>query len=114
VKEHHRQQTAYLGVFWQQFRQGAAQPDRLGRQLVAPAVSLLEDEVDHGEDGVETLSEQVHWRHSKRDPRRFDLALGPHQALRHRALWDEERSGDLVCGEPAEGPQREGNLRLDR
>jgi hypothetical protein len=52
--------------------------------------------------------------HAKRDPRSFDLSLGPHQPLRHRALRYQEGTGDLVGAEPAESAQGERNLRLDR
>jgi len=52
--------------------------------------------------------------HAKRDPRRFDLSLGAHQSLRHRALRYQEGTGDFVGGEPAESAQGERDLRLDR
>jgi hypothetical protein len=52
--------------------------------------------------------------HAKRDPGGFDLPLGAHQPLRHRALRYQEGTGDLVGAEPAEGAQGERNLRLDR
>jgi hypothetical protein len=48
------------------------------------------------------------------DPRRFDLAFGPDQPLRHGALWYQEGAGDLVGAEPAESAQGERHLRLDR
>jgi hypothetical protein len=114
VQEHHRQQAVHLGVVRQQLGERASQPDGLGRELVATAVTLVEDQVNDGKNGVETLAEQVSRWHAKRDPRCFDLALGPHQPLRHRALRDEESPGDLVGGKPAEGAQRERDLRLDR
>jgi hypothetical protein len=41
--------------------------------LVAAAVALVEDQVDDGENGVETLAEQVNWWHAKRDPRRLTV-----------------------------------------
>jgi hypothetical protein len=114
MQEHHRQQPVNLGLVRKQFGQRAPQPDRLRRQLVAAAVALVVDQVDDGENGVETLAEQVNRWHAKRDRRRFDLALGPHQPLRHRALRYQEGPGDLVRGEPAQGAQGERNLRLDR
>jgi hypothetical protein len=48
-----------------------------------------------------------------RRPGGFDLPLGAHQPLRHRALRYQEGTGDLVGAEPAEGAQGERNLRLD-
>ncbi|MDP4503400.1 hypothetical protein Q9G87_15615 [Nonomuraea sp. G32] len=84
------------------------------RELVAAAVALVEDQVNDGENRIEPLAEQVARWNPRRDPRCFDLALGPHQPLRHRALRYEEGAGDLVGGEPAEGPQGERHLLLDR
>ena len=42
------------------------------------------------------------------------LALGPHDALRHRRLRHEEGSGDLGGVEPAEQAQRERHLHVGR
>ena len=68
VQEHHRQQSVHLRVVRQQLGERAAQPDGLGGQLVAAAVALVEDQVDDGEHGVETLAEQMGRRHPERDP----------------------------------------------
>jgi hypothetical protein len=114
VQEHHRQQPVHLGLVRKEFGQRASQPDRLRRQLVATAVPLVEDQVDDGEDGVEARGEQVCRWHAERDRRSFDLALGSHQPLRHRAFRHQEGAGDLVGAEPAEGAQGERDLRLDR
>jgi hypothetical protein len=80
VQEHHRQQPVYLGLVREQFGQRAPQPDSLRCQLVAAAVALVEDQVDDRENGVETLPEQMSWRHAKRDPGGFDLPLGARAA----------------------------------
>ena len=53
-------------------------------------------------------------RDAVRDAGVVDLALGPHEALRHRRLGHEERAGDLGRGEAGERAQRERDLRLDR
>src|SRR6266536_460189 len=53
-------------------------------------------------------------RDPKRDPGVLDLALRPDQALCHRLLGDEERRGDLLDGQPAERPQRERDLGVER
>ena len=114
VQQHHRQQAAYLGVVREQLGQRAAQPARLRRELVAAAVPLVEDQVDDREDGVEALAEQVVRWHAERDACRLDLALGPDEALRHRALRYEEGPGDLVRRQPAQRAEGERDLRLDR
>jgi hypothetical protein len=113
VQEHHRQQPVDLRVR-EQVGERAPQPDRLRHQLGAPAVALVEDQVDDAEDGVEALAQQVRRWHPERDPGRPDLALGPHQPLRHRALRHQEGAGDLLGGEPAQGAQGERHLGLDR
>ncbi|ODU05164.1 MAG: hypothetical protein ABS81_08335 [Pseudonocardia sp. SCN 72-86] len=71
--------------------------------LVAAAVALVEDQVDDGEDGVETFPQQVRGRHAERDGGGLDLAFRAHETLRHRGFGDEEGAGDLVGREPAEG-----------
>ncbi len=114
VQEHDRQQPVNLGLVREQFGQRAPQPDSLRCQLVAAAVALVEDQVDDRENGVETLTEQMSRWYAKRDLGGFDLPLGAHQPLRHRALRYQEGTGDLVGTEPAEGAQGERNLRLDR
>jgi hypothetical protein len=114
VHQHHRQEPANLGVLGKQFGQRASQPDGLGGELIAAAVALIEDQVDNGENGIEPLAEQMRRWHSKRDRRRFDLALCPDQPLRHRALRYQEGAGDLAGGESAQAAQGERNLRLDR
>ena len=43
-----------------------------------------------------------------------DLALGAHEALRHRRLGHEERAGDLGRRQAAERAQRERDLRVGR
>lgn len=113
MQQHHRQQPVNLGVVGKQVGEGPSQPDRFGGQFVAAPVALVEDQVHDGEHGVETLAEQVLRRYAEGDPRRFDLALGPHQPLRHRWLRHQERPGDLGGGQPAQGAKGERNLRLE-
>ena len=56
----------------------------------------------------------VRGRDAVRDARVADLALGPHEALRHRRLGHEERPCDLGRGEPDKRAQRERDLCLAR
>ena len=53
-------------------------------------------------------------RHAERDAGGLDLALRPHQPLRHRRLRDQERAGDLAGRQAAERPERERDLRVER
>jgi hypothetical protein len=113
VQQHHRQETVDLGLVRQQLSEGARQPDRFCRELVAAAVPLVEDEIDDGQDGVDTLLQQLGGRHAERDAGGLDLALGPDEPLGHRALRDQKGACDLIRGESAERAQRERDLRLD-
>ena len=101
------------GCVGHQLDERAAEPQRLGRQVAAAAVALVEDQVDDREHGGEPLGQQVVGRHPERDAGGLDLALGPHQSLRHRRLGHQEGAGDLVGGQAAERPQRERDLGVD-
>ena len=90
------------------------EPDRLRGQVAAAAVALVEDQVDDREHRREPLGQQVRGRHAERDAGGRDLALRAHQPLRHRRLGHEERAGDLVGREAAQGAQRQRDLRVDR
>ena len=121
VEQHEREQRLDLGFAGQQAVEQAPQPDRLGAQL-APhqriarggAVALVEHEVDDREHRVEPVGQLVGRRHSERDARGFDLALRPHEPLRHRRLWNEERTSDRRGRQTGHGAQRERDLRFQR
>ena len=104
----------HLGLVGHQFREYAAEPERLGGEVAAAAVALVEDQVDDCQNGVEAVRKQVGRRHAKRDPGGLDLALGPHEPLGHGLLGNEEGAGDLLGPQPAQRPQRECDLRLER
>ena len=101
-----------LGLVGHQLGERAAEPDRLGRQVDAPAVALVEDQVDDREHRREPVRQQVVGRHPERDAGGLDLLLRPHEPLRHRRLGHQERAGDLGRGQAAERPQRQRDLRL--
>ena len=94
----------HLGFIRHQLRECAPEPDRLGRQVAATAVTLVEDEVDDRQHGREPVGQQRRRRHAKGNPGVADLPLRAHEPLRHRLLGDEERAGDLVCSEAAKRP----------
>jgi hypothetical protein len=112
VQQHHREQAVDLRLVGHQLRERAAEPERLGRQLAAATVALVEDQVDDREHRGEPIGQQVVGRHPERDPGGLDLALGPHEPLGHRRLGDEEGSGDLAGGQAAEGVQGQSDLRV--
>ena len=104
----------HLRLVGHQFRQSQAEPDRFGRQLGTSAVALVEDQVDDGEHCGEPVWKQMRGRHAERNPGCLDLALRPHEPLRHRRLRHEERPRDLVRRQAAERSQRQRDLRVER
>ena len=114
LQQHQREQAVHLGLVGHQLGERAAEPDRLGGEVAAPAVALVEDQVDDREHRGEPVGQQVRGRHAERDPGGPDLALRAHEPLRHRRLGDEEGARDLVGRQAAERPQRERDLRVER
>ncbi len=112
VQLHQRQQGVDLGLVGHQFDQRPPQPDRLGGELVATAVALVEDQVDDRQHRLQPLGQEVVGGDPEGDPGVPDLSFRPHQALRHRRLRDEEGAGDLGGAEAAQGPQRQRHLGL--
>ena len=53
-------------------------------------------------------------RHPKRDPGGLDLVLGANEPLGHGPLGDEEGAGDLIRRQPAQRPQCERDLGVER
>ena len=97
------------------------EPDRLGaeigpHQLLAARrrVALVEDQVDHRQHRLEPARHVAGVRHGVRNARVADLRLRAYEPLRHRGRRHQERARDLVRLEPAERPERERDLRLDR
>ena len=113
MQQHHGQEAVRLRLIGHQLGERAPEPQRLGRKVAAAAVALVEYQVDDREHGGEPIRQQVVGRHSERDAGGLDLALRPHQPLRHRRLGHQEGARDLVGGEAAEGAQGEGHLRVD-
>ena len=104
----------HLGLVGHQLGERAPEHDRLGREVPATAVALVEDQVDDRQHRGQAVGEQVRRRHAERDPGGLDLALRADQPLRHRLLADQERARDLVRAQPAQRAQRERDLRIER
>ena len=77
-------------------------------------VALVEDEVEHLEDGLEAGGELGPAGDLEGDPLLREGPLRANDALRHRRLRDQERPGDLVGRQTAEQPQRERDAPLGR
>jgi len=115
VQQHQCEQPMHLGLVGHQLGDRSPQPQRFVRKVAAGGrgrISLVEDQVDDREHRGEPVGQQVGGGHAERDRGGLDLALGPHQALGHRRLADQECSGDLLGRETAERPQRQRDLRV--
>ena len=113
VHQHQRQQPVHLRLVGHQLCERVPEPDRLGGEVDAAAVALVEDQVDDGEDRGQALGEQMIRRDAEGDAGGLDLPLRPQQPLRHRLVGHEERAGDLLGLQPAQRSQRQRHLRLE-
>ena len=119
MKQHERKQSQDFGFVGHQAGQDACEPDGFGTELLADErfsrgrfVALIEDEIDHPQDRVEALWQQVVRRDAVGDPGVADLALRPNEPLRERRLGQEESPSDFGRREAAERSQRQRHLRL--
>ena len=94
----------HLGLVGHQLGERAPEPDRLGGEVSAAAVALVEYQVDDREHRGEPVGEQMGRRHPKRDPGSLDLVLGADQPLGHGLVRDEEGARDLVRVQTAQRP----------
>ena len=74
-------------------------------------MALVEDEVDHGQYGLEAVWEVGIGRDPIGNARVADLALGPHQSLGHGRLGYQEGARDLRGRQPSQEAQRQRDLR---
>ena len=90
--------------------QGRSDPVVAGRRRVA----LVEDEVDHLQDGCEAGLKIGALRDLERNVGLGQRPFRAHDPLADRGLRDKERSGDLVCTKPSQETQRQGDPRIHR
>ena len=83
----------------------------LQRGAAAARVSLVEDQVEHVEHGLEPLRALLVVGIRNGTPDALMRLLGPADPLRHRRLRHQERARDLRGREPADGAQRERDRR---
>ena len=114
VDQHQRLQAVDLRFVRHQLSEHARQPDRLGGQVDATAVSLVVDQVDDREYCREPIGQEVVGGNAKRDPGLLDLELCARQAALHRLLRDDERACDLLRRQSGNGAEGERHLRLGR
>jgi hypothetical protein len=88
-----------------------------GRVQCSPdgrGVAFVEDEVEHLEHRRRAVRALVRPRDLERHACLGQRALGAHDALRDGGLRHQEGARDLVGGQAAQEPQREGDARLRR
>jgi hypothetical protein len=104
VQQHQGEHSARFGLVRHQGIEHAGQPDRFHRQPRAAGVrvSLVEQQVEHMEDGGKPVRQQVRRWHPKRDSRVRDLLLGPENPLPHGLFGHQERSRDLGGTQPGQ------------
>ena len=114
MQQHHREQSARLGLVGHQRDQDTGQANRLRAEIGsqqafagARCITFVEYEVDNRHHGIETLRQQLRRRHLVGNPRRANLAFGANQPLRHRGRRGQERACDFVRREPAQSAKRE-------
>ena len=103
-----------LGLIGHELGHQPAQPDRLPCEIDAAAVSLVENQVDDGQDRIQPIREEMISRNRERNRGRLDLRLGTREPPLHRLFRDDEGACDLLGRQPAERAQRERDLRLER
>src|SRR5437762_2288475 len=84
--------------------------DRLGREVGASEVALIEDEIDDVQHARETIREVRTLGDVVGDPGVADLGLGANDALGQRRRGDEKGRRDLLGRESANLAQRHGDL----
>ena len=77
-------------------------------------ISLVKDEVDHIQNGVEARLEFGAERHFERQAAVADLAFGAHQPLRDCGLISEKCARDFADAEAADGLEAERHCRIAR
>ena len=94
------------------------EPDGLRGQVAAlqrgpdaAGVALVEDQVEHVQDGGQPLDALLGGRQSERHAGGLDALLRPADSLRHGGLGDQKRVGDFSRGEPTHGAQRQRDGR---
>ena len=80
----------------------------------AGRVALVEEQVEDRQHRRRPLHELVRRRHCEGDAGMADLALGPHEALRHRGLGTRKARAISAVVMPGQRAQREGHLGLER
>ena len=105
-EQHQGEQTDRLGFIGHQLHEDAAESDRFAREVGADeivarrcGVAFGEDQCDRDEYDVQAVRQLGGGRDAIGGVVVAQLALRPHDPLRHRRLGYQERSRDLRCVE---------------
>ncbi len=97
------------------------QPDRLRAQLAPDRflarcreVALVEHQVEGRQHAIESPRQLVSGRNAIGNAGLADLPFRPNQALGERYFGHEKCPGDLRCRQAAQGPECQGNARVER
>jgi hypothetical protein len=82
-------EAVHLGLVRHQRGKRRAEPERLSRQVAAPAVALVEDQIDDGEHRRHPFGQQMIGRNAEGDAHIPDLPLRPREPPLHRLLGNE-------------------------
>ena len=113
-EEHEREEAAHLAAVREELVRRAREADRFTREIHAlvrlpraRGVALVEDEIEHVEDGAEARVSLLGRRHHEAHAGALDALLRAADSLRHRRLGHEERARDLRRGETTHRAQRQ-------
>ncbi len=102
VQQHECEQPDHLRLVGHELGQRSAKANCLRTQTLTyevgaggRGVSLVEQEIQHGQYCVRAFRKQMTWGHPIRDPRIANLVLRADQTLRHRGFRYQERTTDL-------------------
>src|SRR5262249_5427826 len=116
---HQRDETVNLWFSWGELGENSAQAERIfAEPRPHPVISrgggvaLVENQVDHLEDGGKTGAEICRTRNFERDMSVRERPLGPDDSLGDGRFRDEEGPCDLVGRQTSEQAQRERHSRF--
>jgi len=119
VEPDQREQAERFGLVGQEPHHQAGQPLRVPGDVAAEGevarggqVTLVEHEVEDGEDLAEPLAVVVGAGHTVGDASDGDLAFGADNPLGDGGFGDDECAGDLRRGQPCHRSQGERHLRV--
>ena len=100
--EHQCHQRVNLRLVRHKCGQCSAKPESFTGEFVAPAVTLIEDEIHHSQNRIESIVKKMVRRDTEGNAGSLDLALRSYKSLCHRCLGHEEGPCDFISRQAAE------------